>query len=104
MNINDRLTNARDYVGLTLESVSELLNLPKEYLMKIENGKEKPKIDELERLSTLYKHSIDYFLDEDYSFKTVVEVMARATSDLSENDRVHVMRFSNILFNMKKGV
>ncbi|UFT99373.1 helix-turn-helix domain-containing protein [Radiobacillus kanasensis] len=101
MNINKRLTNARDYVGLTLESVAEIINLPLEYLTKIENGQLKPKTEDLEKLSKLYKHSIYYFLDSDYSFKSDVEVMARATSDLSDNDREHVMRFSYILSNMK---
>ncbi|MEK3807782.1 helix-turn-helix transcriptional regulator [Bacillus sp. FSL H8-0547] len=101
MNINKRLINARDYVGLTLESVAEILNIPLESLTKIENGQVIPKTEDLEKFSKLYKHSINYFLDSEYSFKSDVEVMARATSDLSDNDREHVMRFSYILSNMK---
>jgi transcriptional regulator with XRE-family HTH domain len=101
MSINNRLANARDYIGLTVESVSELLNLPLEYMLKIENGQEEPKIEDLEKFSKLYKHSVNYFLNNDYSFKSDVEVLARATSDLSEIDREHVMRFSSILSHMK---
>ncbi|MCT1538518.1 MULTISPECIES: helix-turn-helix domain-containing protein [Lysinibacillus] len=100
-NVNDRLKDAREYLGLTIEIVSNFLDISIEKLMSIENGQERPDIDEIHMLSKLYKHPESYFLEGVYSENEDVELLARASDDLSEKDRESILRFSKILSEMK---
>ncbi|HFR4149054.1 TPA: helix-turn-helix transcriptional regulator [Bacillus cereus] len=101
LNINNRLKDTREYLGLTIELVSNLLQISTEKLLKIENGQDAPDKDELNKLSKLYKHPESYFFEGEYEQNGEVGLLARTVDDLSEKDREHILRFSNILSKMK---
>ncbi|EDZ48976.1 helix-turn-helix domain protein (plasmid) [Bacillus cereus AH1134] len=101
LNINNRLKDTREYLGLAIEVVSKLVQISTEKLLKIENGQDAPNKDELNKLSKLYKHPESYFIEGEYEQKEEVGLLARTVDDLSEKDREHILRFSNILSKMK---
>ncbi|MCA4158022.1 helix-turn-helix domain-containing protein [Priestia megaterium] len=101
LSVNDRLKDTREYLGLTIESVSNSLQISIENLLKVENGQKVPSKDELQKLSKLYKHPVSYFLKGEYEQNAEVGLLARTVADLSEKDRDHILRFSNILSKMK---
>lgn len=100
LSLNERLKNTRIYMGLSLETVSDLVDIPLENLLDFENGISLPNEDQLNKISNLYKHSLDFILNGYSQEEQEVKLLARTVDDLSTLDRDHIMRFSNVLSQM----
>lgn len=101
--IGDRLRAAREYLGLSQSVVADAVGVPRPSISMMESGQRKVSTDELRKFSKLYRKSYEYFLgdepelpdDEDES----VTALFRTAKDLSENDRLQVLRFAEFLRN-----
>lgn len=95
-----KLRDARSYVGFTQEEVASALGIPRTSLSELEAGKRRVDVQELSRLSKLYRQPIGDLLDEDDETSTLpVDVMhlARQAVDLSDQDRDELKKFAAYL-------
>jgi transcriptional regulator with XRE-family HTH domain len=97
-----RLREAREYLGLSQETVAEYLGVPRASISVMEAGKRKVSSLELRDLSRLYKRPISHFLGDKGSVtvpeeETAARAIFRATKDLSPSDRQQVIRFAEFL-------
>jgi len=98
--LGKKLRDARNYVGFTQDEVASVLGIPRTSLSELEAGRRRVDVQELSRLSKLYRQSVGYFLDEDdEASKLPVDVMhlARQAVDLSDQDRDELKRFAAYL-------
>lgn len=96
--MGERLRKAREYLELTQEEAARAVGLPRPALSLIENGRRKVDAVELARFAKIYGQSIDALsgatppaIPED------VQHLARASRDLSEEDRAELLRFAAFL-------
>lgn len=93
-----RLKEAREFLGLSQESVATAMDLPRATISAIEAGKRKVSGTELKRFAELYKRNIDFFFAESAKEDDQIAVaLFRATRDLKETDREQVLRFAEFL-------
>ena len=96
-----RLREARDYVGLSQETVAEHLGISRPAVSAIERGTRKVSGLELKRLAGLYRRPITFFLDVEAESEVVLEAdsfagaLFRATQDLEAADRYQVLSSSS---------
>jgi len=95
------LKEAREYLGLSQESVAAKLGMPRASVSALESGKRKVSSLELKRLAQLYKRPLSHFLtDEPGSHepedRTTVALF-RTTKSLTDEDREQVLRFAQFL-------
>ncbi|HSW02209.1 MAG TPA: XRE family transcriptional regulator [Sedimentisphaerales bacterium] len=64
MQIGERLRNARNAIGCTLEKVAEGTGIGQSSLCDFENGKREPRFSQLSRLAEFYRRPIDFFLSD----------------------------------------
>jgi transcriptional regulator with XRE-family HTH domain len=94
-----RLRDAREYVGLSQEFVSEHLQIPRASISAMETGRRKVSGLELRRLAALYKVTVASLLGElvpDEESETA-RALFRAAAALSSDDREQVLRFAQFL-------
>ncbi|TGB01486.1 helix-turn-helix domain-containing protein [Halobacillus salinus] len=105
MSIGERLRDAREYLGISIETVSDNLNIPIKSLSGFECDKQVPDEEKLGMLAQLYKHPRAFFLQGDEVFNTNFEVgiLARTTAELTQQDKKQLIRFSGVLSIMKEG-
>lgn len=60
--LGEQLRRAREAILLSMSAVAQQLNLPVEQLKNWEGNQARPRLDELETLSRLYKREISYFV------------------------------------------
>ena len=58
-----RLREAREQAGLTQVEVAKKLNQPQSYISRCESGERRVDVVELTDFATIYKKSLDYFVD-----------------------------------------
>ncbi len=98
-----RIREAREYLGLSQEFVSEQLQIPRASVSAMETGKRKVSSLELKQLSSLLKRPISYFLGEEASEQVeepldeTSRVLFRTARALSDQDREQVLRFAQFL-------
>lgn len=78
MEIEKKLKNARENVGLTQEEVAEKIMVTRQTISNWETGKSLPDIISIMNLSGLYQISIDELLKEDKRMKEKLEKDANA--------------------------
>lgn len=100
-----RLREAREYLGLSQETVADALAIPRPAISSIENGKRKVSGIELKQLASLYKRPVNFFLgieDDEGGQDDLMRALYRATRPLSDTDRDQVLRFASFLRNAGK--
>lgn len=100
--IAQRLREAREYLGLSQGVVADAVGVPRPSISMMESSQRKVSADELRKLAKLYRKPYEYFLGEDVVGETAesadsVTALFRAAKDLSENDRLQVLRFAQFL-------
>ena len=98
--IGERLREAREYIGFSQEEVAQHLQLSRSAISQIEHGRRKVDTLELKRLAALYQRSVASLVGEEKraaASAPQVEIVARATAELSEEDRDEVLRFVEYL-------
>ncbi|HYN50735.1 MAG TPA: helix-turn-helix transcriptional regulator [Thermoleophilaceae bacterium] len=93
----ERLREAREYLGLPQQFVSDQTGIPRVAISAIENGKRRVEALELETLARLYKHPVAYFLEGSVEESPEINALAREARDLTEGDRAEVLRFARFL-------
>ncbi len=100
--IAQRLREAREYLGLSQGIVANAIGVPRPSISMMESGQRKVSADELRKLAKLYRKPYEHFLGEEVVGETTesaesVTALFRAAKDLSENDRLQVLRFAEFL-------
>jgi transcriptional regulator with XRE-family HTH domain len=95
--LGNRLREAREYVGLLQEDVAGALGIPRTSLSALEAGKRKVSGVELRRLARLYRRPVGWLLGEEEIELGDVELLFRATANLSDHDKEQVLRFAEFL-------
>jgi transcriptional regulator with XRE-family HTH domain len=95
-----RLKEAREYLELSQDEVSRELGLPRTAISLIESGQRKVDALELQQLARLYERPVGYFTGEEITATGLpenVEHLARAASELSDDDRKQLAAFADYL-------
>lgn len=100
--IAQRLREVREYLGLSQGLVADAVGIPRPSISMMESGQRKVSADELRKLAKLYRKPYEYFLgeevvDENAESAESVTALFRTANDLSENDRLQVLRFAEFL-------
>ena len=98
--LSERLRQAREHIGLNQEEVARILKLPRTAVTAIESGQRKVEATELKKLATIYRQPISYLTGERNSERELpadVAHMARAASELSQDDRKELSQFAEYL-------
>jgi transcriptional regulator with XRE-family HTH domain len=91
-----RLREAREYLNLSQQFVADKTGIPRSAVSDIERGARKVDSLELQKLARLYMYPVGYFLGEQEAGDDV-RALARAVTDLTEDDRAEVVRFAQFL-------
>jgi transcriptional regulator with XRE-family HTH domain len=103
MQLARRLREAREYVGLSQEEVAFALSISRPAVGNIESGIRKVDAFELNKLSSLYGRTIEYFLSGEVQVDDKrVAFLARTMNGLSERDIDELARFASFLKNAPK--
>lgn len=95
----DQLRKARETVRFLPEEVAEQLGIHREEILKWEAERERPNLQQLERLAQLYGREIDYFLKETPSAPVQIEfrsVTERSFMELSPEARRVIAEFDEL--------
>lgn len=99
----NRLRDAREFANLSQGFVAEQTGIPRTAISEIERGQRKVESLELKRLAAVYRMPIDYFLGP-YNPELAgaapdqtVHALARATQDMTPDNRREVLRFALFL-------
>lgn len=103
-----KLRDAREYLGLSQEYVSQQTKIPRPAISEIEAGKRRVESIELQRLAALYSRPIGYFLRSEESppseGKDQIDVEAKlrnTTKGLPVDDIQEILRFAEYLRHRK---
>ncbi len=111
-----RLKEAREYLGLSQEYVSQQTRIPRPAISEAEAGRRKVESLELRRLAALYGRPLSYFLPEHEDLDSAgfeiggskahdgdqTEIKLRnLTRDLPTEDREEILRFAEYLRHKK---
>jgi len=112
-----KLREAREYLGLSQEYVSQQTKIPRPAISEAEAGRRRVESLELKRLATLYGRPLNYFLsDQDgtdfngslagvsekvESDQTEIK-LRNLTRDLPSEDREEIIRFAEYLRHKKQ--
>lgn len=91
-----RLREIREYLGLSQQYVADKTGIARSAVSDIERGLRKVDSLELRKLARLYMYPVGYFLGEEEADEDV-RALARAVTDLTEDDRAEVVRFAQFL-------
>ena len=96
--IGSRLKEAREYLGLSQQEVTDVTGVPRSAVSLIESGKRGVLAQELTALARLYQRPMAYFTgEEQLAYPADVNMLARQASTLSEKDRSELLRFTEFL-------
>ena len=101
--LSTRLKEAREYCGFTQEEVATHLGLPRSAISLMENGARRVAALELQLLARLYQTNMESLTGpkQESPEPESVRLVARATAELSVNDREEVLRFAQFLRSRK---
>jgi len=100
--LGQRLKNAREYLGLSQDEVSSLLEVPRSAISLAESGKRRVDAIELQKLSKIYRKSISELAGEGREEAPISEHLARAATGLTENDQNELLEFARFLKSRSK--
>lgn len=98
--LGERLREAREYRGYSQEEIAEYLDISRSAVSLMENGSRKVDTIELRRLAELYEVTIDKLVGQTAGPNEKnedIQMVARATQDLTPEDRKEVLRFAEFL-------
>jgi transcriptional regulator with XRE-family HTH domain len=109
-----RLREAREFMNLSQQFVSDQTGIPRSAISDIERGSRRVESLELKRLAELYRMPVAYLLGEATpaeeaelagaapAVDPTVEALTRAASEMSEKEREEVLRFALFLQNFER--
>ena len=99
-----RLKQAREYLGLSQQEVSDAVNLPRSAISLIESGQRKVDSVELTAFAKLYQRPVTHFTGEEKptTLGSDVAMLAKQVSKLSDEDRNELLRFTEFLVQRSK--
>lgn len=100
--IATKLKEAREYLGLSQQEVSDAVGLPRSAISLIESAQRRVDSMELKALATLYQRPIGFFTGEEMPMAADVALLAKQVSKLSAQDRGELLRFSEFLLQRSK--
>jgi len=109
------LKEAREYLGLSQEYVSQQTKIPRPAISEIEAGRRRVESLELKRFATLYGRPLDYFLGEEQEAQISAKPpcsrlrdreqtetkLRNMTKKLPPEDREEILRFAEYLRHKK---
>jgi transcriptional regulator with XRE-family HTH domain len=99
--LGERLRDSREFLGLSQQDVAEMLKLSRPAVTLIEAGKRKVSTLELREFARLYRKPYDWLVGESAepssSEDEVAQALYRTTNELSERDRIQLLRFAQFL-------
>ncbi|OZE43156.1 MULTISPECIES: helix-turn-helix domain-containing protein [unclassified Rhodococcus (in: high G+C Gram-positive bacteria)] len=96
--LGNRLREVREYLNLSQQDVAGATGIPRSAISDIERGQRKVDSLELRKFSKLYRYPVSYLLGDDPDESNIeVVALARAVTDLTEQDRNEVVRFAEFL-------
>ena len=103
--LGQRLKAARDYLDLSQDDAANAVGLPRSAISLIENGRRKVDAVELAQFSDLYSQSIESLTGRAASpvLPESVHALARAATELSNEDREQLLSFAKFLQNKTPG-
>jgi len=113
-----KLREAREYLGLSQEYVSQQTGIPRPAISEIEAGRRRVESLELRRLARLYGRPLSYFLPDEQEVSSpkpsasllrrgrgkqaeVETKLRNMTKDLPSEDREEILRFAEYLRHKK---
>ncbi|MAB11755.1 helix-turn-helix transcriptional regulator [Hyphomonas sp.] len=103
--LGQRLKIAREYLDLSQDEAANAVGLPRSAISLIENGRRKVDAVELARFSDLYSQSIESLTGRTAPpvLPESVHALARAATELSDEDREQLLSFAKFLQNRMPG-
>ncbi|MEP0315138.1 MAG: helix-turn-helix transcriptional regulator [Hyphomonas sp.] len=103
--LGGKLKAAREYLDLSQDEAATAVGLPRSAISLIENGRRKVDAVELSRFSDLYSQSIESLTGRvaSPSLPESVHALARAATELSDEDRDQLLTFARFLQNRTPG-
>ena len=102
--IGSKLREAREYLDLTQQEVSEVLGLSRSAISLIEKGQRRLETLELKQLAELYGRPISDFTGERTRKQPdEIRVLMRKAEAMSEQDRQEIVRFADWLLSRGSG-
>lgn len=100
--LGQRLREAREYLGLTLQHVADVLHVDMSAVSMWETDRRRPHSSNLTRLAAYYKVSLTWLVDgqpagDEEAARLFSPALSDALSRLTPNDRVQVLRFAQFL-------
>jgi transcriptional regulator with XRE-family HTH domain len=96
--IGERLRKAREYLELTQDEAARAVGVSRPTLSQIENGHRKVDAVELAKFGEIYGQSVEALAGAaSQAIPDDVRHLARATRDMSEQDRGELLRFAEYL-------
>ena len=96
--LQQRLKEAREYLGISQAKVAEYLQIPRSGVSEIESGKRAISALELQRLAKLYQKPTSWFTEDVVEgVPADVEFLARTATELSQTDRSELQKFAEFL-------
>lgn len=93
-----KLSETRDFLGLSQQEVAEATGLPRTVISAIETARRRVESVELEALARAYKLPVSYFLDAGATEEPAeVAHLARAAKELAQKDREELLRYAQFL-------
>ena len=100
--IGAKLREAREYLDLTQQEVSEVLGLSRSAISLIEKGERRLETLELKQLAELYGRSIaDLTGERTEPQPDEIRVLMRKAEAMSEQDRREIVRFADWLLSRR---
>ena len=103
--LGKRLREAREYLQLSQDEVASALSLSRPAISLIEKGERNVQAMELQRFAELYRQPISQFLGQsDETFTQLppnIAHLARAASELTDDDREELLRFAQFMKSRK---
>ncbi|MDP3172955.1 helix-turn-helix domain-containing protein [Phenylobacterium sp.] len=96
--LGERLRKAREYLELTQDEAARVIGISRPSLSQVENGRRKVDAVELAAFAKLYGQSVETLAGAmPQQIPEDVQHLARATRDLSDQDRAELLRFAEFL-------
>ena len=102
--IAQRLKEMREYVDLSQDEVSQLVNIPRPAISLIESGERKVEVSELMRFADAYHCTLEQLTGSESGEKVnhKAAFLAKAVAKLTETDREELLRFAEFLGNRNR--